>query len=216
MLAPIRLQDVHSLLQQMIHSPADQVRLAAQVSELVRNLPPERGELLSRYQFDRPGLCSYVANWFNVEQDRDPGPEIVRIPHDAWIRGVTAFALVALDETQTETAGFLPAAQQRKAAIETSGVGARGLFDVSWRINSKQGFISSGASELEAPATLVTGDGQWAAALDWRLQQEDTIKVRVRNRIRRMFPALCVTTIDRTIPWICVTFWAEPLPQPRP
>jgi hypothetical protein len=54
------------------------------------------------------------------------------------------------------------------------------------------------------------------ANLDWRLQQEDTIEVRVRNRIRELFPDLDDELIpfDGAIPWICVVFWAEELPQP--
>jgi hypothetical protein len=208
MIVPVSLQDVRSLTQKMLASPSDQVRLAAALRDLVQQLPPERSQLLSRVQFDRAGLWSLVANFFDVPDEDEPPPQIIRIPHDVWIRGVQVFALPALDADRWEADGLLLIAQQRAELIRY-GTNWRGLVEVNWRLNNSQGFISSGMGELLAPAAQVSGDGQHSAALDWRLQRDDTISVRVRNRIRRIFPTDCATALERTLPWICVAFWAE-------
>ena len=215
-LVPVTLQDVRTLIAQMLSNPADQVRLASSLQQLVQQLPPARSEVMSRYKFERAGLWSYVANFFDAEDDQESVPEIIRIPHDSWIRGVQAFALPALDEDRVTADGLLLTARQRSLLATRYGSNWRGLFEVNWRINSRQGFISTGTGEILATAAQATGDGQYSANLDWRLQQEDTIEVRVRNRIRRVFPTDCVTALDRVIPWICVIFWAEELPQPAP
>lgn len=219
MISPIRLQDVYSLVQRMIQSPADQVRLASQLRSMVQSLPPEQSELISRYKFDRAGLWSYCANFFDVTDGEEPPVQVIRIPHDSWIRSVHAYALTALDEDFKTAQGFRQAARARDIVNEGTGSNFRGLFEVNWRINTRQGFISSGTGEIRAPATLVAGDGQYPADLDWRLQQEDTIEVRVRNRIGQLYQSTTVpppdAPISRTIPWIVVDFWAEELPQPQ-
>jgi hypothetical protein len=216
MYAPIQLSDVHSLLRQMLASPSDMVRESATLRDMVRNLPPEQAELLSRYRFDRGTLQAYVANFFDVAQDRQNYVETIRIPHDAWIRGVQAHAVVALDEEETEQEGTVSAWEQRRAVCRPYGTGFRALFDVNWRLNSRQGFVTDGSGEVLAPATLVAGDGIHSVPMDWRLQKEDTIKVRVRNRTLQVFPAGCANVLAPAIPWIAVVFWAEELPQPRP
>jgi hypothetical protein len=212
MIQPIRPQEVYSLLQQMIAHPADQVRLSSQLRSMVQNLPPPFSELVSRYQFDRAGSWTYPANFFEVG-DREPVPQVIRIPHDSWIRGVQAFALTRIAEPENG-ATRLQMTSQRNAIADRTGSGMRGLFEVNWRINSRQGFISTGTGEILAPAALVGGDGAYSAPLDWRLQQEDTIEVRVRNRIEAIF-GNTETVLDTTIPWVAVCFWAEELPEPK-
>jgi hypothetical protein len=217
MLAPIRVQDVYSLVQQMIQSPADQVRLVSQLRSMVQSLPPPHSELISRARFKRAGLWSYVANFFNVANTGEPPVEVIRVPHDSWIRGVHAYALPESSEDFEQAESFQNLARMRDQINEGVGTNFRGLFEVNWRINTRQGFISSGTGELLAPATLVTGNGLYPSELDWRLQQEDTIEVRVRNTYDRLFPITDEdppTPLERTIPWICVIFWAEELPQP--
>lgn len=215
MITPVRLQDVYSTLQQMLQSPADQVRMSSSLRDMVRNLPPEKGEIFSRQEFERAGTHSYVANFFDVAETGEAPTQVIRIPHDSWIRGVHAFALTALDETQVTAEGLLDAANQRLLVQRTTGTNFRGIIDLNWRLNGSQGFISSGRGELIWRATAMAGDGQYSAALDWRLQQEDTIEVRCRNRIRAIFPAGEDTSLARVIPWVCVIFWAQQLPQPK-
>jgi hypothetical protein len=219
MIAPVTPQLVLSLIQQMLASPADQVRLASQLRSMVQAMPPPHAELVSRYRFDRAGLWTYSANFFNVAPNVEAPLEVIRIPHDCWIRSVHAYALTRLDQTFEVANGMLHAARFRDTVNEATGSNFRGLFETNWKLNARQGFISSGVSERLAPATLVCGDGQNAAELDWRLQQEDTIEVRVRNIFRNLFrdstgspPA---KGIYPTIPWVCVSFWAEELPQPQ-
>lgn len=217
MIAPIRLQDVYSLIQSMIRSPADQVRLASQLRSMVQALPPERGELISRGKFARCGLWSYVANFFDVAQTGEPPVQVIRVPHDSWIRSVHAFALVEYDDPYVQQWDLQVAAEQRNLLHEATGTNFRGLIETNWRINSQQGFVSTGTSEILSPATLVAGDGQHGADLDWRLQQEDTIEVRCRNRVNEVLTLNDNprnVAINRTLPWVCVVFWAEELPQP--
>jgi hypothetical protein len=214
MLAPIRVQDVYSLVQQMIHSPADQVRLGAQLRSMVQSLPPPHNELISRYQFARAGLWSYVANFFEIEQGREQPVQVIRIPHDSWIRSVQAIALPRLDPDYVTANDLAVAARQRKLLNAATGSAWRGLIELNWRINARQGFISSGTGEVQSPAALVAGDGQYGADLDWRLQQEDTIEVRCRSRVGQVYAENVEPAIDRTLAWVCVVFWAEELPQP--
>ena len=89
---------------------------------------------------------------------------------------------------------------------------------MNWRLDGRQGFISSGQSEILAPAVGLTGDGFWIAPMDWRLQKDQAIEVRVRSRMldfltANLDPAF-VDDADRTLRWIVVTFWAEEMNQP--
>lgn len=214
MLAPIRVQDVYSLVQQMIHSPADQVRLGSQLRNMVQSLPPPHNELISRYRFARAGLWSYAANFFEVGENLEPPVEVIEMPHDSWIRSVQAFALPRLDPDYVAETDLDAAARQRKLLGQATGTNFRGLVELNWRINARQGFISSGTGEVQSPATMIAGDGLRSADVDWRLQKQDTIEVRARSRVGQIFAPSVEPAIDRTLAWVCVIFWAEELPQP--
>lgn len=215
-LRPVPLQEIFSLVQQMIANPADQVTQAARLREMVRALPPEAGELLSRAVFSRCGLWTLVAHFFSVPEGDETPPEVIRMPRDGWIRGVSAAAIVPLSNDGIDAQGIVQAATQRRAVAETTGSNFRGLFELNWRINSKQGFISSGTSEILGTASLITGNGFWKAPMDWRLQLDDTIEVRARLRLQRLFPTDCAEpSIPREFPWIAVGFEMEELPQPK-
>lgn len=209
---PVTLQQVYSQAQAMLQSPADLVMQSSKLRDLVRSLPPSRGEELSRPAFERAGLVALCANFFDVPQGQETNPQTIRAPFPCWIRGVSAIALTTIDgDTITAVGGLLLPAEEIEWWRQF-GTNMRGLFELNWRLNGRQGFVSSGLAEILAPATLVTGDGEWSAPLDWRLQQEDTIAVRCRNRLDRLLPVTCVTPpILRTFPWVAVTFWAEDL-----
>lgn len=203
------LVEVRSLLSQMLGSASDMVRLAPALSERVRQLPPADADLLSRYAFERAGLYSYVANFFDLPEDA-PQSQNIRIPDDCWIRGVDVCVLPALYfEELPDAATWLTATQLRANLSRRYGMGWRGLVDVDWRIPSQQGFIQDGYGDLLAPASQVAGDGEFSVPLDWRLQREDTIIVRCANRINRTVDAECATYLKRTLPWVAVVFRAE-------
>ena len=204
------LHDVRALIGQMLQSPSDQVRLAASLRDMVAQLGPGQARLQSRVDFDRAALYALCANFFDLTDAAEERSETIRIPHDMWIRGVHAFCLPSLQESTVEADGILLTAEQRRRLLDY-GTNWRGLFEVSWRLNAKQGFITDGHGELMVPAASVTGDGERMADLDWQLEREDTIVVRCRNRIRRIFPTDCVTALGRTLPWIVVAFWGERL-----
>ncbi len=209
-LTPTSLQSVLSQALQMLQSPADLVTQAGYLRELVRGLPPDQAELLSRPAFERAGLVSLCANFFDVPEGAETTPQTIRIPYDCWIRGVEALAITQINEETVRAVGNLLLPTQERSAWIRYGTNMRGIFEVNWKLNGKQGFISTGLAEILAPATLVTGDGHWSVPLDWQLQQEDEIAVRVRNRIDRFMPATCVNQpVETTIPWVAVVFWAE-------
>lgn len=203
------LQQIRQVLGQMLGNANDLVRLAPSLSEMVRELPPPDAQLLSRYRFDRAGLYTYVANFFNMPED-EPRTEDIRIPDDCWIRGVNICALPALwwEEPPTATV-WDQQARLRGLVARRYGANWRGLVDVDWRIPSQQGFIQDGAGDLLAPGTLVSGDGQFSVPLDWRLKRDDHIIVRCVNRLNRVVDAECVTALYRSLPWVAVVFWAQ-------
>jgi len=203
---PPTLGQVRALIGQMLGSASDQVRLSPTLLDLVRQLPPSHGELASRYRFDRAALFSLIANFYDLAEDR-PVSRNIRLPWDAWVRGVQVFVLPAMAFAEVPSpADFLLAATQR-AALLNYGSGWRGLVDVDWRITTRQGFIGDGSGDLLAPAASVSGDGEFSADLDWRLEREDTIIVRCRNRYDRVIRNEC--EFVRSLPWVCVAFWSE-------
>lgn len=215
MFSPITLQTIYSTIQRMRQSPGDSVRMVSQLRNMITELPPPHAELVSRYQFARGALWTYPVNFFDVPEDGYPPVQIVELPHDAWIRGVQALCLPRLDATFVTNNDLLVAAEQRRLLSEALGTNWRGLFDLTYRISTRQGFISTGTGDIEPPAALVSGDGQYSAELDWRLQKKDTIQVRIRNRIGEVFGDAVTPAIDRTLPWVACCFWGEELPQPR-
>ena len=205
---PATAQAVYSQAQQMLQSPADLVTQSSQLRDLVRNLPPDRGELLSRPAFERAALVSLCANFFDVPDGLETDPQQIRVPYDCWVRAVQCIALPAVNATTVGAVGLFPTAFER-SQLSRYGTNFRGLVEVNWKLNGKQGFVSTGLAEILAPAPLVTGDGEHSAPLDWRLQQEETIAVRCRVRFDRLQPPTCVQPpIERTIPWVAVIFWA--------
>lgn len=206
---PASYAEARALAERMAASPADAVSFAGKLAELVQNLPPQKSELLSRYIFDRPGLWTLVASFENVETGPEAPPQIIRIQHDVWIRGVVGVAIPQLPIPSPDDFGLMLSQQCR---FTTNN---RDKFECNWRIDARQGFVGTGAGEILAPATLVTGDGFYVAPLDWRLQKDQYIEVRLRSRFPEFIPAGLVQDPDALVlRWALVCFWAEELNQP--
>jgi len=205
------LEDLQALLQRA-QGAADSVALTSEVVELIQALPPPQSEILSRPFYERGSLWTLGVSFENVAPDDVPTPQNVLMPHDMWIRGVVAQAY--WKNPAPDVGGALvPALVQRLAPIQPNN---RGLFEVGWRIDARQGFISSGQAEINASAQLVAGDGQWAAPMDWRLEKNQTVEVRLRSRMRDFIPLGLPDTTDdaRILRWVVVAFWGEELRQP--
>jgi hypothetical protein len=209
---PANLHSVMALLDRVGQAPADALPLMEQAVQLIRSLPPERAEVLSRFAFELGTLFTLIASFENIEPDgREGPPEVIRMQHDSWVRGVVAGAIPCI--AGTTLPDLAETAEDFQNACESFGSGGRFTFETNWRVDDKQGFVSRGAQgEILAPATLVTGDGFWFAPLDWRLQKDQTIEVRVRNLLPDLFPASAFEEPEfGLLRWVVVAFWVEEL-----
>lgn len=204
------IEDVRAVLQRMASNAADAAALAATLPDMISNVPPVSAQLLSRPHFERASLWSYVASFENVEFGHEAPPEVIRFQQpDLWVRGVevTVIPGLAAGATMDELAASLFQLQQASLAYGTNG---RFLFECNWRLDDMQGFISTGISETLEVASLLAGDGSFSAALDWQLQKDQTIEVRVNSLVDRLFPINPTALVLR---WITVVFWVERLDQ---
>jgi hypothetical protein len=209
------LGDVLALVTRAAGNPADSVTMASEILELVQALPPTASAILSRPHFERASLWTLGVSFENVDPDTEPPPQEILIPHDTWIRSVQAqvyplYNAASDDELLGKTELF------NISAARTLGMNLRGLFEANWRVDARQGFISSGTSEILESGIQITGDGAFTCPLDWRLQKGQTIEVRLRSRIRDFLPAGLegFTDADRVLRWVVLTFWGEELKQP--
>jgi hypothetical protein len=213
MLAPT-LSDAISLTDRMVANPADSVTLAPQLLETIRLLPPARAELLSRPSFQRASLWSLATTFERLSPGPDGPPQIIRCQRDVWIRGVQAQAYLAPAESEDVSA--IDALRRLRRVCGQAGSNLRGLVELNWRLDGKQGFISTGQAEILARGTSITGDGFWSSPLDWQLQKDQVIEVRARARTLDFLPLEdeTISEVDRQVRWLVVTFWAEELRQP--
>jgi len=220
MLRPTTLAEARGLAERMAQSPADAVSLAGMLAECVQNLPPEKSELLSRYEFERATLWTMVASFENVDPSNIAAPDVnVIMEHDSWVRGVCGVAIPRFDQfgTGATIADLLATIQVLDAACFRYGRNGLPFFEANFKLDDRQGFVSSGSSELLTPATLICGDGVTMAPMDWRLQKDQAIQVQIRNRLDLLSPL--PPTQDqpfdiRTLRWVLVCFWTEELRQP--
>lgn len=207
-------EDCIALATRMTQNPADSVSLASQLATMIANLPPPSGELLSRPHFERASLWTLGCTFENVTTDAVPPPAVIQAQSDVWIRGVSAqaYPLIVAEDND----GFVSFVDFYQALKANEGTNGRPLFDVNWRIDGKQGFISGGATEVLGAAPLVAGDGYWTATMDWRLQKTQTIEVRVQSRMNQVFPTTLddVNDTNRVIRLLVVAFWVEEISSP--
>ena len=77
--------------------------------------------------------------------------------------------------------------------------------------------MSDGQAEILQDALSITGDGQFSAAIDWRLQKDQTIEVRMRSKLLEIFAGQVQENgvfEDMQMRWVVITFWGEALRQP--
>lgn len=211
---PIELEDLRAVLQKMSGSAADAVALAKTVPDMLRRLPPPAAQLMSRPHFERATLWSYVADFEDVRPDGETTPQVIRIQKDCWIRGVQVQVYAGFPIEDPDLVNLVGLWATLQGLSDAYGNNNRALVELNWRIDSAQGFISTGTSETLERAALIAGDGQFSAALDWRLQTEQTIEVRCRSLIRDFFPVALLSDAEATLRWVVVTFWGEQLEQP--
>jgi hypothetical protein len=211
---PLTVQDVITVARRMAQNPADSVTLASQLADMIRALPPDAAEVLSRQKFERASLWTLGVSFENVLPNGEVPPQEIRIPHDMWIRGVCAQAYWRLKGDDDTGSKIELQAFANVGVFRPNGLG---LFETNWRLDGKQGFISSGQSEILAPAALIAADGFFTAPMDWRLQKNQTIEVRLRSRMNTIFPPTMASPFsdeDRILRWVTVNFWTEELDQP--
>src|SRR6185503_17351952 len=210
-------QDAIAVAQRMAQNPADSVSLVGQLVTLLANLPPPASELLSRPDFERASLWTLGTFFENVTATSSPPLRVIEMQRDVWIRGVQAQAYPLFVETgQAPADALFEQLSFFRELREYASTNGRPLFEANWRLNGKQGFISSGSTEVFAPGAVIAGDGFFSAPMDWRLQKGETLEVRVQSRMSDILPANLagVSDANRVLRLVTVTFWAEELTAP--
>jgi hypothetical protein len=206
---PTTLGELQSIAQQMANNPADAIALAAQLQTLARNLPPERSALMSRPEFARASLWNYAASFEMIPatQTLQQGPQVIRVTSDVWVRGLQAQAIL---QTSFQNG-------QGLAGVLTPRVpNHRWAFDLNWRIDGKQGFVSSGTAEIFWSAEALTGDGVFSVPLDWKLQTDQTIEVSIVPKLVTLMAGFVTEegAIWEFLRWVVLNFWVEDLGTP--
>lgn len=189
------IAELRAVLSEAAQTPSQAAAMADLVPDLIRRLPPERAELATRDMFHLGTDTELLAVFQNVSPSTGTAnatPEVIEIPYDIWIRGCAGYALNQLPGPELEGVDLNTIqgiAQGRGNALAQLGSGGRPFFEVNWRLDGKQGFVQRGASgEIFANATGVVGTGKHPAAMDWQLQKDQTIEVRIRNIVDQFLP----------------------------
>ena len=202
---PPNLDDVKLCASRMASNAADAVALVPQFSELVGALQPTDSLLRTRPHFERGALWTYPALFEFVDATDSPTIPL-RAQTDLWVRGVvcTVIAGFKVDAEQPLPVSFLLSL--------IAGRNARWTVELKWRLDGSQGFISRGSSEIYAPATLLTGDGEFVAPLDWVIQKDQTINVSCRSLLRQLLTDTSGKVLfDQPLRAVYVAFWGEDL-----
>jgi len=207
---PTTLEEIEGLARTMAGSPAQAVSMAASMADKARELPPPQSELLSRPLWARGSLWTTGVSFEFVPNDgSESPPQIIRAQHDLWVRGVEACAIFQAfgnPATMLELQGGMRA---------NFGDSNRWAAEANWRVDARQGFVSSGQAEILAPLNSIAGDGAFSAALDWKLQKDQTIEVRARSRLGDVLGPLATDLDDGfKIRWLAITFYGEVLRMP--
>lgn len=218
-MTPSSLDEAIALADRIAANPAEGIKLSDMLADTIDRLPPEPAEILSRPAFERASLWTLATSFENVLPNGEAPPQTILCQHDVWVRGVVGVSIPLIGLTgDPDISTLIEHLQLFRDGCATQGSNSRGLFEANWRVDARQGFISEGQSEILGPGSLVLGDGFWYAPLDWRLQKDQTIEVRVASRMREFLPDSLGATFDdltfRILRWVVVAFWAEELRQP--
>lgn len=218
------LSELRGVLEQAAQTPSQAAAMADLVPELVRGLPPDRAELSSRQKYHLGSDTVLLAHFEHVKPSGGASidsPQVIEVPYDMWIRGCVAYS-VAQIPGPNESVVDLPTMEgfaDLQDKFARLGACGRYQFDLNWRLDAKQGFVQRGASgEILANATSITGTGTFPAAMDWQLQKNQTIEVRIRNVYDRLLgdavnPPIALTSELRLV---VVAFYGLRIPlSPR-
>ena len=218
-MTPSTLDEAIALAGRMASNPVEATTHAQLLVDILERLPPDSAELLSRYYFERASLWTLGVSFENVSPTGEAPAQNILCQHDVWIRGVV-MTVIPLHDAGTEITDIGEFINERlnlfRAACLSQGTNNRYLAEVNWRVDARQGFIGEGQSEILGPGALVAGDGFWYAPLDWRLQKQQTIEVRLASRMNEFIPSGLgdFAGDERILRWVTVNFWAEELDQP--
>ncbi len=218
-ITPSTYNEAIALADRMAANPVEATTHAQMLVDVLERLPPDASELLSRYYFERCSLWTLGVSFENVQPDGEAPAQNILCQHDVWIRGVVMTVVPLIDAGDSVTS-IDDLIEQRlgllRAACLSQGTNNRFAAEVNWRVDARQGFIAEGQSEILGPGPLVAGDGFWYAPLDWRLQKDQTIEVRLASRMNEFVPPGTEDfgEDDRILRWVTVNFWAEELKQP--
>lgn len=103
-------------------------------------------------------------------------PIPIRVPFDAWIFGVAAWAIVVPPAGEENPwSGAFP--------FLSTALEGRQIFTTDWDTDGQNARSSDGIRRMMAPASSVCGTRRRPRALSWRLQRNQQINVRFRSML---------------------------------
>jgi hypothetical protein len=211
-MSPPTLQQIATLAGEMAANPTDALHNMRMLAKWLGAMPPPEAELMSPPAFKPTSLWTNAAVFENVAPDEIREGIQVRAQRNLWIRGVVAQAIPIFESPDGEplTRNVLDSlATANRVIFCPNATNFRGLFEMNYRLNGSQGFISRGGStETFAPAVTITGDGLWQAPMDWKLETNDHIQVSIRNTTqRRNSTPPGSINVAQTLRLVVVAFW---------
>lgn len=208
-LQPPTLEQIARLAGEMAANPTDALHQMRMLAKWLGAMPPPQAELMSPPAFKHTSLWTNAAVFENVAPDEVREGVEVRCQRDLWIRGVVAQAIPVFENFDLDQDTLTNSLLLNRVTFCPNAANYRGLFELNYRLNGSQGFISQGRSrEAFAPAVAITGDGLYQAPMDWKLETNDHIQVSIRNTSQRR-NSTPVGSLDtaQTLRLVVVSFW---------
>jgi hypothetical protein len=179
-----------ALVDEAARDPSAARRLLELAATMLRN-EAQRGAYAEPPGYIYAGAHTWIATFENLPPEplptaADPVPgrlpltntanaaQVVEVPFDALILGVSGWAASEIDETRAldDTEGIL---------LMSSNPEGRDLFAVEWNLNARLYYSTDGKNNLLEPAAAVLGTRTRPRPLGWLVQRNDEINVRCRN-----------------------------------